>query len=222
MSPGQNPIDAVRRRGCANRFLLGLRLQKTGALTLHPGQAGGFPSSDPPSMAVGVERPLETIRHISASSIAGARHGFRCHATSSPGSADEEKLSVFIGARRIERLGHPLRKARIDFAFRRRLPLNRQNSFAHLQCGRLPSTALSSSTRADRAGNMLHSGLLTEQPRRQQNNASTRWTIIQKESRNTLRSDDGARDEILYKTWCRLALVRRQLAKPVDKQNRNP
>jgi hypothetical protein len=67
----------------------------------------------------------------------------------------------------------------------------------------------------------VHSGLLTEQPRRQQNNASTCWTIIQKESRNTLRGDDGARDEILYKTWCQLALVRRQLSKPVDSQNRN-
>jgi len=57
---------------------------------LHPSKTGRFPTGDLPSMAIGVERPLEAVRHISASSIADVRYGFRCHATARAGSANEE------------------------------------------------------------------------------------------------------------------------------------
>ena len=83
-------------------------------------------------MAIGVERPLETVRHIPTSSIADVRHGFRCHATARAGSAYEKQFAVFSGARRIERFGHPLRKARINFAFGACLPFDRENPLTDL------------------------------------------------------------------------------------------
>ena len=81
-------------------------------------------------MTVGVERPLETVRHIPASSIASVRHGLRSHARARAGSADEEQLAIFGGARRIERTGQTFLKARINLAFRIRLPFHRENPLA--------------------------------------------------------------------------------------------
>src|SRR4026209_917037 len=94
-SPGQSSTVAFRRRGCAIELSSGLPV--TGALTLHPSKTGRLPTGDLPSMAIGVERPLETARHIPASSIADVRHGFRCHATARAGSAYEEQVAVFSG-----------------------------------------------------------------------------------------------------------------------------
>jgi hypothetical protein len=122
-SPEQTPPIALRRRGCVTGRVFGLQ---TGALTLHPRQASGFPTGDPPSVSIGIERPLETVRHISASPISGIRHGFRCHATSATRSADEEQLGVSVGARRIEHLFQTFGKRIIDPRFRRRLPFDSQ------------------------------------------------------------------------------------------------
>jgi hypothetical protein len=102
-------------------------------LTLHPGQTGSFPTGDPPSMTVGVERPLETIRHISTSPIPGIRHGFRSHATSATRSADEEQLGLLVGTRRRENLTETLRECSVDPALRRRLPFDRQNPLSDLR-----------------------------------------------------------------------------------------
>src|SRR5262245_18469000 len=83
-------------------------------------------------MTVGIERPLEAVRNIPAPLIPDARDGFRSHATSCTRTADEKQLGVFGGARRIEHLRQPLRKARIYLAVRRGLPLHRQDALADL------------------------------------------------------------------------------------------
>jgi hypothetical protein len=84
-------------------------------------------------MAIGIERPLETIRHVPASPISGIRHGFRCHATSATRSADEEQFGISVCSRRRERITETVRKRRINSAFRRRLPLNRKNLLVYLR-----------------------------------------------------------------------------------------
>ena len=47
-------------------------------------------------MAIGIERPLEAIRHIPTSLESCIRHGFRRHATANTRSADKEQLSILM------------------------------------------------------------------------------------------------------------------------------
>src|SRR6516165_9364763 len=77
-------------------------------LALRPGKAHGFPALEPPSMAIGIEWPLETVRDIATAPIASRRHRSGSLEAALPGATDEKQLAILIGAERRQRLDHPL------------------------------------------------------------------------------------------------------------------
>jgi len=69
-------------------------------LALRPGKAHGFPALEPPSMAIGIEWPLETVRDIATAPIASRRHRSGSLEAALPGATDEKQLAILIGAER--------------------------------------------------------------------------------------------------------------------------
>src|SRR5262245_7286773 len=91
---------------------------------LHPREPLGFPAAKRSPVAIGIEWPLESVRHVSA---AGITH--RCHRpcgteTSAARAAYEEQFVFFVCADVCERCREPVNERRVQLTTRKILPLN--------------------------------------------------------------------------------------------------
>lgn len=83
-------------------------------------------------MAVAIEWSLESLRHVTATSIARSRHCFGSHAAASTRPAYEKDLILFVHAGRLQSSGKPLWELRVYSAVRKGLPLDGYNRLADL------------------------------------------------------------------------------------------
>lgn len=138
-----------------SRFLNSQRLDFA-VLTLHPWQAGNFPSGHRSSVSLAIEWSLEALRYVVAASVTRSHHRLRSHPTAPSRAANEVEISIFADPVDVEQLGQFSDEARIDPAVRKRLPFERQYTLPdRLQIGEPNECPFCSRPHVDQNGTLI-------------------------------------------------------------------
>ena len=79
-------------------------------------------------MAVGVERALETFRHIMAARVSRSCHHFRGHSATAASPANEEQIRILLHAGIIEKLAQVIPERGIDTSLWKRLAFDHEHA----------------------------------------------------------------------------------------------